>query len=342
MKNLITLIIIISLFFGEARAQDDGARDAEGNCLGQVYIFTGRGMRCRPPGYSTGFHNCCNNSQGVITDSTGTAGTFNTARNVIGGLKTGYEIVKTAALAAKIGENPGIYQFDTLWDTGQLVVTNTLANETITLSGNAAKVISNTPIAEGVDVAAGAALQNYAQILGPQIALSAVTMAIKDPALSSTVNIIGQALLGAGPVGIAAAVVSAAMTIFTEKCDQQDIETSTLNDSKYCHYVGDYCEKKWPLIGCVQKAKGYCCFNSKLGRIIHEQGRPQLINFGADGGWGSGKAPNCRGFTPEEFQMLDFSKIDMSEYFGDIQTKSQDQIQQNATDKVQQYYRNIR
>jgi len=75
-----------------------------------------------------------------------------------------------------------------------------------------------------------------------------------------------------------------------------------------CHYVGEYCSEKW-LGTCVQKKKTYCCFSSPLARIIHEYGRPQLGI-----GWGSPESPNCRGFTPEEFQKLDFSKIDFSEW----------------------------
>ena len=31
--------------------------------------------------------------------------------------------------------------------------------------------------------------------------------------------------------------------------------------------------------------------------------------------WGSGESPQCRGFTPEEFQKLDFSKIDLTGAF---------------------------
>jgi len=75
-----------------------------------------------------------------------------------------------------------------------------------------------------------------------------------------------------------------------------------------CHYIGSYCSEKWFGV-CVQRKKTYCCFSSPLARIIHEQGRPQLGI-----GWGTPKSPNCRGFTPEEFQKLDFSKIDFSEW----------------------------
>jgi conjugal transfer mating pair stabilization protein TraN len=120
------------------------------------------------------------------------------------------------------------------------------------------------------------------------------------------------------PYTIAAgiAIKLAVDTFLSGSCDQQDLETGMLESSGRCHYVGEWCEKKWPLVGCVQKAKGYCCFNSKLARIIHEKGRPQLKAFQPAGAWGTEKpaGPNCRGFTSAEFQMLDFSKIDLSEY----------------------------
>jgi len=80
-----------------------------------------------------------------------------------------------------------------------------------------------------------------------------------------------------------------------------------------CHKVGTYCSREIILIGCVQTSERHCCFNSKLARIIHEQGRPQI---GLS--WGSGDSPNCRGFKPEEFQKLDMSKMNLSEAFEDI------------------------
>ncbi|MDX9823117.1 MAG: conjugal transfer protein TraN, partial [Syntrophales bacterium] len=89
---------------------------------------------------------------------------------------------------------------------------------------------------------------------------------------------------------------------------------------------------------CVQRANTYCCFNSKLGRIIHEQGRIQLQQFGASGDWGGAENPNCWGFTPEEFQMLDFSRIDLSEYFGDIKAKAASEVQRDMQRQVSDFY----
>lgn len=117
------------------------------------------------------------------------------------------------------------------------------------------------------------------------------------------------------------------MKYLATACDQLSMETALMNDSGYCHRVGTYCKKRIKLLGCVQKAQSHCCFNSKLARIIHEQGRPQLKTGLND--WGKPEAPLCRGFTPEEFQAVDFGKIDLSEYIDEIQKNATEQIQKN-------------
>ncbi len=109
-----------------------------------------------------------------------------------------------------------------------------------------------------------------------------------------------------------------AMKILFSGCNEEDVTTATYKELGLCHEIGEKCIKKYPIIGCVQKAKVFCCFNSKLARIVHEQGRSQLRTFGS---WGSTDAPNCRGFTPEEFRMLDFSQMDLSEYVQDLQNR---------------------
>lgn len=93
-----------------------------------------------------------------------------------------------------------------------------------------------------------------------------------------------------------------------------------------CHYVGSYCHEKWPVGGCVQTKKTYCCFSSPLARIINEGGRPQLGIT-----WGTPKAPNCRGFKPEEFQKIDFSKVDFSEW---IKLEVIPNVQNNAVGNI--------
>ena len=112
-------------------------------------------------------------------------------------------------------------------------------------------------------------------------------------------------------------------------------------NNKAAHYVGEYCVDHWAVIGCVQQSKMYCVFSSELARVIAEQGRPQLTDFGSDGGWGTATSPNCRGFTPQEFQMLDFSKMNLSEWINDMTTTSIPQVQQNVTANINNFYNNV-
>jgi len=95
-------------------------------------------------------------------------------------------------------------------------------------------------------------------------------------------------------------------------CKANEKLLSNKRKAGLCHYVGTYCDKK--ILGkCVKKKSSYCCFGSKLLKAFHEQGRPQIGL-----GWGEPKSPLCRGFTINEIQRIDFSKIDFSEVFEDL------------------------
>lgn len=99
-----------------------------------------------------------------------------------------------------------------------------------------------------------------------------------------------------------------------------------------CHHVGDYCDTK--VLGvCLQKKKTYCCFSSSLARIIQDSGRSQLAI-----GWGTPESPECRGFTPDEFQKIDFSQVDFSEW---INHEVVPNIQNNVTNDLSNTINNI-
>ncbi|WP_141071116.1 conjugal transfer protein TraN [Campylobacter fetus] len=106
---------------------------------------------------------------------------------------------------------------------------------------------------------------------------------------------------------------------FISKCNPEEEQLAKyLKKTKnQAHYIGEYCAEKlkFPKI-CIRKKKTYCTFGSVLGRIINEQGRIQLNR-----GWGSPEKPDCKGFTPEEFQKINFDKIDMTEFTNDITEK---------------------
>ncbi|MEL7539685.1 MAG: conjugal transfer protein TraN [Pseudomonadota bacterium] len=96
-------------------------------------------------------------------------------------------------------------------------------------------------------------------------------------------------------------------------CDPEEEALATRKDEGHCHYVGTYCSNKALFGICLTKKRSYCCFNNVLARIIHQQGRPQI-----DFEWGDRKEPDCAGFTVAQFQTLDLSVIDFSEFYNDV------------------------
>ena len=240
----------------------DGAVDADGNCLGKIEIFAGRGMRCRPPGISTTLSNCCKDKGKIIKDGMGSSlGSIGTkvavAKGVFQGMSAAYAAFRAGATA-----------------------------------GQAASAGANALV----------------------VGLDPTSIAI-----SLAVNFMIEFLFSG--------------------CDSQDMETAMLRGSGMCHEVGSYCASSF-LGVCLQKARGHCCFNTMLGRIIQEQGRPQLKAFNGNL-WGTPKKPMCRGFTPEEFQALDFSKMDLSEYYADIEARAQSEIQLDIKDRVDAYLKAV-
>ena len=126
-------------------------------------------------------------------------------------------------------------------------------------------------------------------------------------------------------------------------CTSQEVITDAGIADRMCVGVGTYCSNELKLLFtkiCLQNTTTYCCFHSMLGRIIQEQGRPQLKAFQPGGAWGTPQSPNCIGFTPEQFQMLDFSKMDLSEYFAQISQQMGSQVKNNMVNNVTNYYQN--
>lgn len=102
-------------------------------------------------------------------------------------------------------------------------------------------------------------------------------------------------------------------------CGNEEELLADKRDNGLCHYIGSYCSQKvWTPFGkiCLTKKESYCCFKSKIARLIQVQGKAQLgISFGTP------ENPNCRSLTLEELQKIDFSKIDFSELQIDIQKR---------------------
>jgi conjugal transfer mating pair stabilization protein TraN len=111
-------------------------------------------------------------------------------------------------------------------------------------------------------------------------------------------------------------------------CKAKEKGLSKKRKAGLCHRIGTYCAKK--ILGkCIQKKTTYCCFNNKLLKAFHEQGRPQIKL-----GWGKPDKPLCRGFTIAEIQRIDFSKLDLREVYEDLMQKFNPQKQEGTEQKI--------
>jgi len=120
-------------------------------------------------------------------------------------------------------------------------------------------------------------------------------------------------------------------------CEEEDQLTAIRKGQGLCHKVGSYCDKK-TFGSCRTKKETYCCFVSKLARIVNQQGRPQIGK-----GWGVPKNPDCSGFSPEQLALLRFDLMDFSEFFASIQlpaAKNASYATERLQQKAQSYYAN--
>jgi conjugal transfer mating pair stabilization protein TraN len=121
-------------------------------------------------------------------------------------------------------------------------------------------------------------------------------------------------------------------------CNASDGMTAMRKGQNLCHHVGTYCASKF-LGSCTESKESYCCYNSRLARIVQEQGRAQLGKS-----WGVAQSPQCNGFSQSEFERLDFAKMDLSEFVAEIQAKAINTIPgttravQNVGAKVTNYF----
>lgn len=143
----------------------------------------------------------------------------------------------------------------------------------------------------------------------------------------------GGAALAGGPFQIAA-LATPFLTLFA--CSQDEMKLDIKDRMGFCHKVGTYCSSSFLGI-CKTRRTAYCCFESKLSRILQEQGRLQLRKP-----WGSPKREQCHGFTIDEFARLDLSVMDFTEVYAEFvdaarlpdEVETMTQIQQ----KIQNYY----
>lgn len=143
----------------------------------------------------------------------------------------------------------------------------------------------------------------------------------------------GAAAIAGGPAAIAA-VATPFLTLFA--CSQDEKKLDIRDRMGFCHKVGTYCSSS--ILGiCKTKRTAYCCFESKLSRVLQEQGRPQLGKA-----WGKPKTEQCLGFTIDEFARLDLSVMDFTEVYADFMdaAKLPDEVETmtQIQERIEAYY----
>ncbi len=119
-------------------------------------------------------------------------------------------------------------------------------------------------------------------------------------------------------------------------CDREDREVDKRDDAGLCHFVGTYCSAR--VLGvCVTRKQSYCCYGSKLVRILNQQGKAQL---GMQ--WGTPKQPDCDGFLIAQFQQLDLSRMDFREVYAEFvdaaKLPSEIEMSIQIQQKIESYY----
>lgn len=95
-------------------------------------------------------------------------------------------------------------------------------------------------------------------------------------------------------------------------CDADEKELAELRGKNRCIQVGTYCAEK-KLGVCIRKKTTFCCYGTKLAKIVQEQGKRQLGL-----GFGSPEHPECQGLTAEQLSRIDFSQINFSEILSEV------------------------
>ena len=146
-----------------------------------------------------------------------------------------------------------------------------------------------------------------------------ITVAVNGTALpaSSAVLYSGESLVVAfDPWSLVIAIVIY-IIMSMSSCNEEEGKLAMKEGAGLCHTVGTWCSSCFRLFGkcvsCLEHSTGKCCFNSKLARIVNEQGRVQVGK-----GWGSGESPDCSGFTIAQLQSLDFAAMDLTEFYASI------------------------
>lgn len=177
--------------------------------------------------------------------------------------------------------------------------------------------------------------------LGGSFLSYGVTLAEQGSTLSPALLILNPGsptLIALNPWALSISIIMYSVMSLTE-CNVEEAKLALKEGAGLCHTIGTYCSSCIRILGkcvsCIEHLTQKCCFNSKLARLVNEQGRIQVGKT-----WGTAQSPDCSGFSIAEVQRLDFGAMDLSEFYASIQPKlpNVSDLQQRSREQVNHCY----
>lgn len=310
---------------------------ANGTDPESLHIFAGLQGNCSyPVGPMRGLgSNCCNSSAGAVQSN----------RSILPSLGTqaiGNAVSATGAYGLHQASN---YMYDFMFTTGNDWMVERAMNawsagtwnpsSGFSMSGlsmygfsmNIASAGSTAAAGVATDAATGAAVQAAGGTAGGAAAggvsslISSVLPNGASQVLSSISTAYNAATVQVGSVAVEGFTLNfsfnpymlaamVAVQVITElmSCGQDEQFLSMRKGADLCFQTGGGCSSRLPrpFRTCIRWTETWCCMNSKLAKLIGQQGGLQLSG-----------AYRCGGFTPAELRQIDFARIDFSSFTAD-------------------------
>ncbi len=278
-------------------------------CSGQIYIFPGKSDDCNKAGIRTNFRNCCE-SPGETSQSC----SFSNVAKELGWDDAAIALAQAAALHYAKKEMAMV--------AGEVAVQQAIKNGAFDFASTAISGIFSS--------GAPTLLNN-----GGAFVIESAGQTIITNSATVAAEYMAAAFLSAFNFVTWAYTIYQMYSMYDQmtKCTANEKILGCKRAKGVCVEIGDRCTIK--VFGaCLQKKSVFCCFDTVLARIIHEQGRPQIGM-----GWGSEKSPSCRGFMMDEFMKIDFTRINFSEYTDDLtrQMLNPAQVESKVRKLVEKY-----
>lgn len=106
------------------------------------------------------------------------------------------------------------------------------------------------------------------------------------------------------------------------RAEEKQLAVAAIRNQRCVKIEGRYCHKKTAGI-CVEKRDSYCCYGSKLARILQEIAHQQL-NIP----WGEAQNPNCASLSAEQLSRLNFESAYAQQKLSEIVEETQASAQE--------------